>query len=96
MCAGCKLIRHVVPFTAHMINAEIERNGNENTAGVMRRFSRKVQSSGVLKRVRGLRYFKRQKSDARKKRDALVRIERTEKYNELLKLGRVVETKKRR
>lgn len=79
-----------------MINVEIERNGNENTAGVMRRFSRKVQSSGVLKRVRGMRYHKRAKSDARKKKDALVRMERTEKFQELLKLGRVVETKKRR
>jgi ribosomal protein S21 len=79
-----------------MINVEIERHGNENTAGVMRRFSRKVQSSGVLKRVRGLRYFKRGKSDAKKKKDALVRMERTDKYLELLKLGRVVETKKRR
>lgn len=79
-----------------MINVEIERHGNENTAGVMRRFSRRVQSSGVLKRVRGLRYYKRKKSDANKKKDALVRIERFEKYQELLKLGRVVETKKRR
>jgi ribosomal protein S21 len=79
-----------------MINVEIQRNGNENTAGVMRRFSRKMQSSGVLKRVRSLRYFSRKKSGTKLKKDALVRIDRREKFQDLLKQGRVVETTRRR
>lgn len=78
-----------------MINVEIQRNGNENTAGVMRRFSRKIQSSGILRKVRGLRYHERTKSEAKTKKNALVRMERREKYQELLKLGRIVETKRR-
>jgi len=79
-----------------MINVEVQRHGNENVAGLMRRFSRKMQSSGVVRRMRGLRYHKRNESDAKQKKDALTRIERTEKYIELFKQGREVQSKKRR
>jgi hypothetical protein len=42
-----------------MINVEITRNPNENALGVLRRFSRKVQSSGVINRKRSIRYSSR-------------------------------------
>ena len=79
-----------------MINVEVTRHGNENVGGLMRRFSRKMQSSGIVRRVRGLRYHKRNVSPAKKKKDALMRIERTEKYIEMYKEGRVVASKRRR
>ena len=79
-----------------MINVEVERHGNENVGGLMRRFSRKMQSSGVVRRVRGLRYHKRNVSNAKQKQEALTRIERSEKYNELFKEGRKMNTKKGR
>jgi ribosomal protein S21 len=79
-----------------MINAEVQRHGNENIGGLMRRFSRKMQSSGVVKRAKSLRYFKRSASEARTKKDALLRMERTKKYVELFKEGREPEEKKRR
>jgi ribosomal protein S21 len=78
-----------------MINAEVQRHGNENVGGLMRRFSRKIQSSGVVRRVRKLRYYSKHPSDAQKKKDALTRIERSEKYRELFKLGREMPTKKK-
>jgi len=78
-----------------MINVEVERHGNENVAGLMRRFSRKVQSSGVIKRMRRLRYHKRTPSHTAAQRDALTRINKTEKYIELYKMGREPQTKKR-
>lgn len=62
----------------------------------MRRFSRKVQSSGVVKRVRSLRYFKRKPSAAQVRKDALIRAERTAEYLELYKEGREVDQKKKR
>ncbi len=77
-------------------NVEVTRHGNENIAGLMRRFSRKMQSSGVLKRVRSLRYHSRADSDARRKKAALTKLKRHEWYVEQEKLGRVVEKKKRR
>lgn len=83
-------------YDATMINVEIERHGNENVGGLMRRFSRKMQSSGVVRRVRSLRYHKRNVSKAKQKQEALTRIERTKKYMELFKEGRKPEQKKGR
>ncbi len=79
-----------------MINVEVTRHGNENIGGLMRRFSRKVQSSGVVKHMRGKRYHSRKTSDTRTKKEALTRIQRTERYVDLLKQGRVLPTKKKR
>lgn len=79
-----------------MIHAEVTRHGNENIAGMMRRFSRKMQSAGLVKRMRSIRYHKRAPSNARTKHDALVRIERTSKYRELVKEGRDPSALKRR
>lgn len=77
-----------------MINVEVQRHGNENVGGLMRRFSRKIQSSGIVRHVRGLRYHKRNASDAKRKKDALVRIKRTEEFQQLYKEGRKMPTKK--
>lgn len=79
-----------------MINVEVERHGNENVGGLMRRFSRKMQSSGIVRRVRSLRYHKRNLSAAKQKKDALTRIDRTEKYMELFKEGRKMPEKGKR
>jgi hypothetical protein len=62
----------------------------------MRRFSRKMQSSGIVRRVRSLRYHKRNVSKAKQKQEALTKIERTKKYMELFKEGRKTEQKKGR
>ena len=79
-----------------MINIEVTRHGNENVAGLMRRFSRKVQSSGVIKRMRGIRYHTRAASNAQTHKDALTRIRKTNDYIELYKQGREPQKGKRR
>ena len=79
-----------------MINVEIQRHGNESIGGVMRRYSRKMQSAGIVRHIRGKRYFKRAASTAQKKKDALTRIERTNQYRRLYKEGRDIPTKRRR
>ncbi len=79
-----------------MINVEVERHGNENIGGLMRRFSRKMQSSGIVRRVRSIRYHKRKPSRTKIKKDALTRIKKTEKYIEMYKMGRKMPTKGRR
>lgn len=78
-----------------MINVEIEKNPNENTSSVMRRFTKRMQSSGVLHRVRSLRYFKRSESKAARKKAALRSIERRAHYEEQSKLGTLKEKKRR-
>jgi hypothetical protein len=71
-----------------MINVEITRNPNENALGVLRRFSRKVQSSGVINRKRSLRYASRTQSPYKTKQKTLKSIARKAALNELIKQGK--------
>ncbi|MEX0917072.1 MAG: hypothetical protein WDZ90_00905 [Candidatus Paceibacterota bacterium] len=73
------------------VNVEVKKNGNENTGGVIRRFTRRVQGSGVLPRMRSIRYYERGLSDYLKKKKALKRIKKTAEYERLIKLGRIEE-----
>jgi ribosomal protein S21 len=74
-----------------MINVEIERNGNENSVSLLKRFTRRVQGSQVLNTVRGKRYSERKPSEYTKKKKALKVIEYRKKMNELAKLGKLPE-----
>lgn len=71
------------------INVEVVKNNNENAVNLIRRFTKRVQGSGVLKRVRSLRYSERTLSKFTKKKKALKRIARTTEVNRLKKLGRM-------
>ncbi|MDP6388024.1 MAG: 30S ribosomal protein S21 [Candidatus Pacebacteria bacterium] len=73
------------------VNVQVDKSGNENTMGLLRRFTKRVRGSGVLSRVRGIRYYQRQPSSFIKKKKALKGIAKREKFNELLKLGKVTE-----
>lgn len=80
-----------------MINVEISRNPGENAVSMLRRFSRKVQSSGVIPRKRSLRYSSRVLSHYKVKMKTLKAINRRAATAELVKLGKApLETKKRR
>lgn len=78
-----------------MINVEVTKQGAENTMGTIRRFTKRVQGSGVLRRARAIRYFKRGQSKYVKKVQALNKIKKREKFNELVKLGKISGERKR-
>lgn len=81
----------------HMINAEITRNPGENSVSVLRRFSRKVQSAGVIPRVRSIRYSSRKLSHYKTKQKTLKTLARRAAKAELIKLGKApLETTRRR
>lgn len=71
-----------------MINVEVTRNSGENAMGVVRRFTRKVQSSGIIPRVRSLRSSTRVQSAYKVKQRALTLIKRRANMAELVKLGK--------
>jgi len=77
-------------------NIKVEKNNNESTANLIRRFTKRVQGSGIIPRMRGGRYFKRQKSSNVAKSAKLQKLERQKKYEQLLKLGKIQETHTRR
>lgn len=71
-----------------MINVQVERTGSENGLSVLRKFQKRVQGSGVLNRVRGLRYYDRTLSHYKKKKQTLTRIERKTEMERMMKLGK--------
>jgi hypothetical protein len=73
------------------VNVEITRTGSENALSVLRKFTKRVQNSGVLPRVRGLRYSDRVQSPFKVKRSKLEFLAHAEKMNELAKLGKLPE-----
>lgn len=74
-----------------MINAEVVRTGNENNLNLIRRFTKKVQGSGVLPRVRSIRYATRKASEYVKKKKTLKVLARREEVAELIKMGKMTE-----
>jgi len=78
------------------VNVQVTKNTRENAMTMIRRFTKRVQQSGVLPRIRGRRYFKRNKSTFVQKKDALRSIGKTENYETLSKLGKLPPARGRR
>lgn len=74
-------------------NVEVSRNSNESTANLIRRFTKRMQGSGVIPRVRGSRFLERVKSRNVRKTKRLKKLERKEDYELQVKLGKVQETR---
>ena len=77
------------------VNAEVQRSGNETAISVIRKFSRRVQGTGLVKSVRSRRYFVRDASKIVRKKRALKLIKRRTEYEQLVKEGKVAETQPR-
>jgi ribosomal protein S21 len=72
-----------------MTNVEIKRNGTENALGVIRRFSRKMQESGIIPKVKGERYAVRPLSKLAEKNMKIKRLARRVEVEKLKKLGKM-------
>ena len=70
-------------------NVEVTRNGTENPLGLLRRFTKRVQGSGILPRVRGERYYERTLSPYKRKMKTLEALKRREERLEQIKLGKI-------
>ncbi len=66
---------------------KIHKKEKESSQQIMRRFSKMIKRSGILREVRKKSYYERPKSDQLKKRSALKKKELRETYNRLKKLG---------
>ena len=63
------------------MSVEVRKKPRESTSAMLRRFTRKVQLSGVLLSARKARFQKRKRSRSLRKKDALYR-ERVKKERE--------------
>lgn len=68
---------------------EVRRGKNESSATLIRRFTRRAQSLGLVREVRERRYWQRQKSKNVGHKRAIIAKVRRETYNELVKLGKI-------
>lgn len=78
------------------INVAVEKNNNESSANVIRRFQKRVQNSGIVRRLRDERYHKRVKSENVRRTARLKKLASKAEYDRLYKLGKTAETPSRR
>jgi ribosomal protein S21 len=75
------------------INVQVDKNNNESSANVIRRFTKRVQGAGIIPKVRNGRYQSRTKSRNVQRTAKLKKLAKKEKYDDLLKLGKIQEPK---
>lgn len=76
-------------MSPHMITViEVKKNTNESNMNLVRRFSRKVQESGIIQKVKSKRYNERDLSKLKTKQATLKRLARRKNQEKLIKLGK--------
>jgi len=78
------------------INAEVVKAGSENNLSLIRKFTKRVQGSGVLPRLRSIRYSSRKLSEYVKKKKTLKRLAAHKELQELIKMGKAPAERTRR
>ncbi len=68
---------------------EVQIGKNESSTALIRRFTRRAQGLGLVREMRDRRYWHRAKSKNVGHKRALITKIRREKYNELVKLGKI-------
>ena len=68
---------------------EVKKNPNETNAGLLRRFSRRVQESGIVRKVKNNRYAERVGSKLTQKKAALKKLGKRKEMDRLIKLGKM-------
>ena len=67
---------------------QVRRRENENPQSLVRRFSQRVQRSGILNRAKKNRFFKSPESQERKKRAALRREQLKKEFEKRRKFAK--------
>ncbi|MFA6096562.1 MAG: 30S ribosomal protein S21 [Candidatus Paceibacterota bacterium] len=70
---------------------EVKRKDNESVGSLLRRFSKKVQQSGLLIQARNSRFKEKTKSRTERRKSALRRNEIVSEKERLRKLGKLEE-----
>lgn len=74
---------------------EVKKNANESNMNLIRRFSRKVQESGIIQKVKSKRYNQRNESKVKIKAATLKRLNNRKKQARLFKLGKAIKNIKK-
>jgi len=71
------------------MSIKIKKHSKETSQSLVRRFSRRIQQSGILRRARKNRFFNPAKSKTLKKKAALRREELKKDYEKKVKMGEI-------
>ncbi len=77
-------------------NVQVDKNNNESSANLIRRFTKRVQGAGIINKVRSSRYHTRTKSENVQRVAKLKKLAKKTTYEKLLKLGKITEQKRGR
>ena len=72
-------------------NIELQKNPSENNMSLLRRFTKRVQGSGILPRVRSIRYAGRTLSPYKVKMQKLSKLSKKAEVEELIRMGKMTE-----
>lgn len=78
------------------VNVQVQKNEKESSANVIRRFTKRMQNAGIVRRMRDNRYYERTKSDNVRRTARLKKLAKKEAYEHDLKLGKIAERRGRR
>lgn len=67
---------------------QVKKKERETAESLIRRFSRRVQQSGVLRQVRKLRFRAEEQSRDKRRSEALYKVKIRKEINRLKKLGK--------
>jgi len=83
------MVGYVMISRMPMTNVELKRNNHENAMSLIRRFSRRIQESGIIQKVKGKRYNEREMSKLAEKNMTIRRLARRVEVERLKKLGKM-------
>lgn len=67
---------------------QVKKKEKESVESLIRRFSRRVQQSGVLRQMRKRRFHQTEKSRTERRKEALYKVEIRKEISRLKKLGK--------
>ncbi len=70
-------------------NIQVEKSGNENTSAILRKFTQRMRSAGIVQKMRKIRFRSRPLSPGTRRKIALHKIERRGDFEQLIKDGKL-------
>ena len=72
-----------------VINIKVEKSGTENTGAILRKFTQRMRSAGIVQKMRKVRFRARPLSPSMRRKVALRKIERRGDFEQLIKDGKL-------
>lgn len=73
-------------------NIEVTKSGSENTSAVLRKFTQRMRSAGLVQKMRKIRYRSRALSPLERRKEKLRKIARNAEFEQLIKDGKISES----